>query len=402
MKHGTLSRVSSAFGLVGALTLSAVLGSACGSSGGADAAGGATSSGSGSGGAGGGNISVGSGMFGCEPACVAPQICSKSNVCIDEGTCAIDTDCDVGKVCDMTTKTCVPGGGCGAQEAAIDKVPPNLLVVLDRSCSMTDAVGASNKWKIAVQALTTMTTDYNSQIRFGLTLFPDLVAPSCEQDAIPIPVAPGNEVAIQTLLADALKAANKYFPDGPCVTNIDTAMQQAQTEPALADKTRKNFVLLLTDGKQSAGCAVGDPATLKAIQDLAAVGVSTFVLGFGNGVDVAAMNDFANAGGVPNNGANAYYNAADQASLDAALSAIAQKTLSCTYTLDKVPPDPAAIFVFFNNTAKVSQDATHMSGWDYDAGTNQITFYGSSCDELKSGMITDVDIVFGCDAPTPG
>src|SRR6185436_9898365 len=99
--------------------------------------------------------------------------------------------------------------------------------------------------------LNTMTTTYNAQIRFGLTLFPDLVAPACGQDVIPIPVAPGKELEIQTLLTNALKGADPYFPDNPCQTNIDTAMSQAQTEPALADVDRKSFVLLLTDGKQA-------------------------------------------------------------------------------------------------------------------------------------------------------
>ena len=52
----------------------------------------------------------------------------------------------------------------------------------------------------------------------------DLVKPDCQQGMIPIPVAPGNEMAVQNLLNAALMSTDQYFPDGPCVTNIDTAI----------------------------------------------------------------------------------------------------------------------------------------------------------------------------------
>jgi hypothetical protein len=128
--------------------------------------------------------------------------------------------------------------------------------------------------------------------------------------------------------------------------------------------------------------------------------VPTFVLGFGSGVDPDQMNIFADAGGVPAGDPTKYYDASDQASLDAALDAIANKTLGCTFTLDDTPPNPDEIFVFFDNVDKVGQDPTHGMGWDYDPANNQITFYGAECDKLKAGDVTDIDIVFGCDEPT--
>jgi len=110
------------------------------------------------------------------------------------------------------------------------------------------------------------------------------------------------------------------------------------------------------------------------------------------------MDAFATAGGVPASGATKFYDAADQASLDAALKTIAAKTLSCSYALDMKPPSPDEIYVFLNDQ-KVMKDTSHMSGWDYDAAANQIVFYGQSCDDLKSGAVDDIDIVLGCDAP---
>ena len=396
-----------------ALLFAGVAVAACGSSGDTDSTGGGGSStstgGSGGNGASGGNGGNGGDGAGipvdCDPACVAPQICSVEHECIDEGTCLGDGDCMEGTVCDEPTKTCVPGGGCGGEEVKADPVAPNLLIVLDRSCSMTDGLGGGvNKWEAAVAAIGTMTTQFAGKIRFGLTLFPDLVTPNCEQDAIPIPVAPGTEMSIQTLLTNALVTADPYFPNGPCVTNIDTAMSQATTEPAFADLDRASYALLITDGKQSSGCdaAGGDNGTEMIIGDLLATQkVPTFVLGFGSGIDPAQMNDFGLAGGVPANAMTAYYDAQDQASLDAALKAIADKTLGCVFSLDEPPPNPDEIFVFFDNVDKVARDATHMNGWDYDATNQQVTFYGEQCDKLKSGDVKDVDIIFGCDEPTP-
>jgi hypothetical protein len=401
MKLRALSfcRWASAFGLFG---LAAVFTGSCGSSETGSSSQqqptGGTSTASGGGGSGG---EGGGGTFGCTPACTAPQTCSAAGTCIDPGMCAADGDCQPGTICNQETKLCVPGG-CNAQEIVAKAVPPNMLIVLDRSCSMTGAVGNSTKWAIAVEALNKMTADFNGKIRFGMTLFPDLAGGDCGQGTIPIPVAEGNEMAIQDLLTKSLVKADKYFPDGPCVTNIDTAMLQASGEPAFTDVDRDSYALLVSDGKQSAGCGgdAGDKKTEMYIADLFAKGVPTFVIGFAVGVDSAQMNAFATAGGVPASGATKFYDAADQASLDAALKTIAAKTLSCSYALETAPPSPDEIYVFLNDQ-KVSKDPSHMSGWDYDAATNQVIFYGQSCDDLKNGVVSDIDIVLGCDAPQP-
>lgn len=283
-----------------------------------------TSSTEGAGGnAAGGNASSGGSGGGlsnpsCEPSCIAPQLCSVVGECIDDGTCKGDGDCGFGEECNLETEQCL---GCN---------PPNLLISLDRSCSMTSQVGGVTKWELAVQAINAMTTQFAGQIRFGLALFPDRVTPQCQQDAIAIPVGDDNETPIQTLLTDALMQGDPNFPDGPCVTNIDTALDQAAGEPALDDTERASFVLLITDGKQ-ANCSGngGDAHTTQVITDLFTQrNVPTYVLGFGNGVDPAQLNVFANAGGVPTNDMSCnppcnFYKAEDGASLQAALETIA-------------------------------------------------------------------------------
>src|SRR5262249_34917299 len=139
--------------------------------------------------------------------------------------CAGDRDCPSGEVCDgkLDPPACRPGGGCGSQRLAAAKLAPNLLVVLDRSCSMNSKVGGVPKWDSAVAAITELTAAYAGQVDFGLTMFPDREGEKCTQGAIPLPVGPGNEPAIDALLTAALSPADPNHPGDPCGTPIDTA-----------------------------------------------------------------------------------------------------------------------------------------------------------------------------------
>lgn len=317
--------------------------------------------------------------------------------------CQNDSDCGPGGVCDPQTHTC----GCGGTVVDAMNVPPNLLVTLDRSCSMTGAVGSSTKWAIAVKAMQNLTTTFKDKIRFGLELFPERKGSNkCAEDAIDIPVGPGNESTIDTLLAKALMTTDPNYPSGPCVTNIDTAMIRAATDPGFNDMTRASYAMLLTDGMQ-AGCNLGggDNGTVQAITDLFNKGVHTFVVGFGSGVSVTSLNSFAQAGGEVNAaGPNKFYQANDQASLDAVFNTIATHALSCTLNLSAPPPngDPSLIFVYLNKTPPpLPRDTTHQNGWDYDSVKNAVIFYGVPCTQLKSGMVTSVSVVFGCTGAPP-
>lgn len=345
----------------------------------------------------------------CDPACPDGEHCSVTGVCLPEGQCAVDEDCAEGLICDPASLACTPGGGCGGLEVALETVPPNLLIVLDRSCSMRRDlnnninVAGPNKWTYSVDAITELTLLHEGEMRFGLTLFPDRFDGSqCKQGAASIPVGPGNESAIQSMLASALDTNDAYYPDGPCVTNIDTALEQASLQPELVDPKRANYVVLITDGKQ-AGCSAagGDSGSVSILTQMSALGISTFVVGFGGGTDVQQMSAFAVAGGVPKAGPEAYYQANDALELVAALETIAKETLPCAFELDEVPPSVDDVYVFVeNDPTGVPRDPTHQDGWDYDSATNQIELYGPTCDAIKNGDIDDIDVVFGCDAPT--
>jgi hypothetical protein len=340
------------------------------------------------------------------PACDTGQFCSVTLKCIPNGTCANDGDCKTGgTVCDLATGACVPGG-CASQQLEVTPVPPNLLIALDRSCSMNQppdgVMGGATKWEIASTAINGLTTKLKGKIRFGITMFPERFtakANDCLQVApIPVPVGPNNEAAVQALLVDP-----SYAPANPCVTNIDTGFEQAASDPGLQDAKRGDYVVLMTDGAQSASCGgkAANAGTVDAITKLAAGGVHTFVIGFGGAVDATALTSFAQAGLEKNpNAPPDYYDASDQASLDAAFKLIASKTLGCVFELKKAPEDPNQVYAFFDGMS-VPRDPTHADGWDYDAATNEVTFYGMACGKLEEGKINKLDVVYGCNAPPP-
>ncbi|MGH7328940.1 MAG: vWA domain-containing protein, partial [Polyangiaceae bacterium] len=320
--------------------------------------------------------------------------------------------CDDG---DGGSNTCVPGGGCGSTKVASDIVPPNLLITLDRSCSMTGKIdvgdgGKVSKWVIAVGALDDLMKKYDGKIRFGLLMFPDPalaaqsgsarcpMAPSSEEVAL----GPGNETAIADILDASSDAKSATYPDfGPCVTNIDSAMDRAGMDPGLYDSTRQSFVLLVTDGEQS-GCSLGggaNGAIVAAHELLADAGVETFAIGFGGQANPQFLSEVAIEGGTALPDAsfpNLFYNAADDVQLQAALDQIAKKTLGCELVLGSVPPDPSKLYVFVDGGDSVSRDPGHSNGWDYSSATNTVTFYGMICDSLKNGTVSDVQVVYGC------
>jgi hypothetical protein len=297
-----------------------------------------------------------------------------------------------------------PDASCGGQDLALEFRPPNFLVVLDRSCSMKNVLTGTTttKWAAAVAALHDAFTAYPDDLRWGMTLFPDTTGSSCAQDAIPFPVADHNAAAIDARLQAAADPADALYPaKGPCVTNIDTGVEQAGTDPALAMTDRHSYLMLVTDGGQS-GCSLGGGAAgaVSAVGDLwTNHGVSTFVVGFGSSVNATELDNLAAAGGQPLTGTHEYYQADNAADLDAAVAQIAGQAVSCEIVVNPAPPDASQLYVWFDHTTSVPHDPTHTAGWDYDPATSTVTLYGSSCDQLKSHSVSAVNIVFGC--PTP-
>ena len=260
---------------------------------------------------------------------------------------------------------------------------------------MLDRIGGGEtKWNIARNAIYNLFSTYAGQIHFGLSLFPGTdqrcnQGMRCGPGAINVSIAEGSEPTI----SDFLMSAGTCSFGTPIAEELTGLLGYA----GLQDTTRTNYVLLVTDGMATCDDPVPQVAALRAQTPE----VKTFVVGFGDGVDPAQLTDMAEAGGTARAGTPAYYQADDAALLRAAFASIAGSVLSCEYALSEVPPDPDQLYVYFDGAA-VARDPTHAGGWDHRTGTNRLTFYGSACDELTSGRVTQLVIIYGCpDAPPP-
>lgn len=213
---------------------------------------------------------------------------------------------------------------------AAEDCTSNLMIVLDRSCSMTsNSIMGKTRWDIAVTAINNLIANNSGKLRFGLAMFPDKGATTtkCVQTTPLLAPALGNEQTVPMLLTN-----NR--PGSPCITNIDEGIKQASLEPSLFTTDRRSFVLLITDGEQSNNCnggtATADPLTIQYIKGMYDKKVPTYVVGFDIGSNAQAqksLNSFATAGGLPNkNGATMYYPANNEAELEATLSKLASLT----------------------------------------------------------------------------
>jgi hypothetical protein len=355
-------------------------------------------------------------LDGADP-CSLDDDCPDGEVCLPgsaecgpPGSCIVDDDCPDGQICE--DGTCMIGGDCGGFVFVIEAVPPNLLIMLDRSGSMDADVPNTNlnRWEVAKLAIEQVTTNFDDKIRFGLATYSACTGNGCAPGTIVVPIADQNAGAINGFLATTVGAGSnngqnvnddgliEYLCDsGDPETNTGTSLNVQVGNPALQDPERDNSILLITDGAESGDCIEDGVDGTVAASNLfgQAIPVKTFAVGFG-GANLDEINAIAAAGGTQMG-----YLADMAADLEMALDQIANAVATCTFELDQVPPDAAEIYVFFDkDPAGVPNDPN--SGWTYDPMTNTVTFHGAACDAIKAGTVADIDIVYGCNEPPIG
>ncbi|NVB38251.1 VWA domain-containing protein [Pseudenhygromyxa sp. WMMC2535] len=343
--------------------------------------------------------------------CPEGQVClSASDVCFAEGGCIIDDDCDDGQICQ--DGVCAIGGDCGGFEFSIEAVPPNLLILLDRSGSMESSVSNTdlNRWEVAVMAIAQVTGNFDDVIRFGLATYSACTGNGCSAGTTVVPIADMNAAAINNFLAATAGEGSsdgsglngdgkiKYLCDsGDPETSTGKSLNAQVGAAELQDSARTNAIMLITDGSESGDCVDNGINGPTAAANLLgqAIPVQTFAVGFG-GANTSEINNIAQAGGT-----EVGYLAEQADQLEAAFDTIANAVATCTFELDQVPPDADEIYVFFDKDPEgVPNDASE--GWTYDPDTNTVTFHGSACESIKGGTIVDIDIVYGCDQPPIG
>ncbi|MCG3174077.1 MAG: hypothetical protein GMKNLPBB_02297 [Myxococcota bacterium] len=215
----------------------------------------------------------------------------------------------------------LPGSAAFAQGA--ECAPPNVMIVLDRSGSMNEA----NKWNLARNAIQQALSQNSTKANWGLIVFPGPPKVSkscflfvctenkdyCVNPTLNVPIGPNNAGPI-------LNALNSTGPEGN--TPLAIALNYAGTNGGLTDPSRRNFVLVISDGGDTCNGSEqgGRNASVQAVRNLKNLNISTFVVGFGAGVDPTALDQMATEGRLPRAGNPRYYQADNQAELTSALN----------------------------------------------------------------------------------
>lgn len=295
----------------------------------------------------------------------------------------------------------VTGDACPQNNYTANMLPPDLLIVLDRSGSMNqDSAGTmltagdpNTKWALMTAAIKNVVNASETMVNWGLKFFATGTGSSCTV---------GNGAAVDPMpMTAAMIAAAIDAPANQPATRTPTRAAETSAGMYFAGRTNANpkYILLATDGEpncaESGSGNVDGPGAIAAVAAVLAMGFPTFVIGIAADAEAGTtLEGMAVAGGVPRAGGNpSYYSVSTTADLQAALTAIqAMTALPCQFQLGGVPSVPSAV------TVTVGGMVIPMGEWTFGPGMRSVVFADSSaiCTQLKSGAIKDVQIQLPC------
>jgi hypothetical protein len=310
-----------------------------------------------------------------------------------------------------------PPPTCGQTNVSVMPLPPDILIVQDRSLSMTDDsndrpctggtangngnCGANSKWAQVIAALEPVVKQTQTTVNWGLMFLGSEPAMCGAATAPVVPITPGTSYGpIQAALSGEMFTGQIGTPTAAVMNNAVKYMQ------SLTDPNPK-FLLLATDGEPNCGNGSvntnDDTGAVNAVTAAAAAGFPTFVVGIATSSDTAAtnaLNAVAVAGGEAQTGAaTKYYAVTDTSSLLAALTKILKAATPCTLPLTGIDGDLDKVAVTAKdaagNTIQIMEDPTN--GWSYtDASKTAITLNGDACNNLQSVTYTAFQFIYTC------
>ena len=314
-----------------------------------------------------------------------------------------------GVTVDAAPATPTMDANCGATRNTAMRVPPDLLLVFDRSGSMaedpgtgdncTPAATCPSKWNQATAAVDTAVAGSQTTIRWGLKFFSSNGNGCMVDPGVRVGTGFYTVPAIATALAGAK-------PSGSTPTTL--AMTLAGDYLATLTTPNPRFIVLVTDGQPT--CAGGDgdgddsTAAVAAVATQVARGYGTFVIGVATASDAkatATLTQMSSAGMHPRPGTPNYYVVNNTAELVAALGSIGAQVGSCTFNLTSAPPDPSNVVVVADGKIVPKAALPTDNGWTYGAAMTSVTLTGTYCQDVMNGVTTNVEALFGCGGITP-
>ncbi len=262
------------------------------------------------------------------------------------------------------------------------QVTPDIMLVLDKSGSMGEPLlngNSTTKWDVMRTAVANVVANKGDKVNFGLMMFP--WGGSCGSGQVRVTPA-------INAVGPLLQEMNSVNPGGktPTHQSLEQARNYFDAQPVNPDG---RIVLLATDGLPVCS-SIGQ--SVNVIGQLQQRSIQTYVLGFGFGnVDLGGLQQMATAGGT---GQVYTADSPDQLSLslDAILGDVTEA--SCDFQLQQTPSNADDINVTVNGVELGRDD---VNGWSYDDVTKTITLQGASCDAVKGGGASAIEVDLGCE-----
>ena len=299
---------------------------------------------------------------------------------------------------------------CGVQTSGTAKLPTDVLLVLDRSGSMSESIAedcccssacrnttqaktcsntsnCTERWPALTTAVISTVTATNT-INWGLKFFssPSQSSSCGVNSGVEVAVGSGSATAVQSQISSVTPGGNT-----PTARAVTAAMNYLLT---VTDPNTK-VILLATDGEPNclggSGSTSDVAGTTTAIGAALTAGYKVYVIGIGP--SVGNLDNFAQAGGTDH-----YYPATSAADLATALAAISKAVSSCTFEMSQSPPDPNNLAVYMDG-ALISKDSAN--GWSFGSNSQTVILNGTACDKITSGAATNVQVLFGCPGQSP-
>ena len=302
---------------------------------------------------------------------------------------------------------------CAEANPQTTNLPPDVLIVLDRSGSMNDDLndqpcmaGCTSKWTTAVQTLTSYLPMVEGKVNWGLKLFASTsgggggnsscsvntgaeVAPAANNSAAIINRLNMTTAGSSTPTTAAMKAASAYLK-------------------TLKDPNPK-FILLATDGIPTCGCSMcaagvntgGGTNQCDDANAIAAVKTvhdddkfPTFVLGIGtaNSPGDSTLSQMAVNGGFPRNDTPQYYPIGSADDLTQAFMSITQTVGQCFFSVTPALTSTQSIGGVTYDGGTIPADPAN----GYTAMGSGIQLNGQACSDFMAGTIKNVRVLVDC------
>jgi len=303
------------------------------------------------------------------------------------------------------------GDGVCDEYAVLNRhVSPDMLIVLDRSASMSPNNNDEmvDRWAGSVDGVKSITKKLDEVVAFGLMTFPS--DSDCGAGAVEVEVGPRKASEISTSLGarqpqgntpttDSLKAAQQALnaivvgPDGlphskyvVLVTDGEPNCRPGELQAVLACGT--NFGCIAAEAKKTQQEAVA------VVQAMAKDGIKTYVLGYQT-AGSEGLDELAKAGDTGDTQHRAVEN---EAALVAEFERIGTQAVSCDFVLEKAPPDPMHVLVKVDGKQLNLNDP---NGWALSADGRRVTVVGSACAALQDGKDHAMTVDVLCRIVTP-